>query len=857
MRSVRPAHLVVAWALLLAASTAWRRAHPVVPPPVPGARLLRVALDGAVADIAVRDSRPAGGVGVPLLLVHGSPGSGEEVAALGRLLGSDRRTLVPDLPGFGGSTRQVPDYSVRAHARWMWALLDSLRIAEVHLLGFSMGGGVVEEMLAQHPGRARSLMLLSAIGVQEHELLGDYHLNHAIHGLQLAALRGVRDLVPHFGAWDDAMLGVEYARNFFDTDQRPLRGILAAWDGPALVIQGRDDVLVPTAAALEHARIVPQAELHLLDSDHFMAFTSPGRLAPLVAGFLERAERGEAPTRATAPPARRLAAADPSPVRAATPAEGFAAVIVLLLLAVATLASEDLACIAAGLLVARGSLAFWPATAACAAGIFGGDLLLYLAGRWLGRPWLRRAPLRWAVPADRVRASEAWFARRGASLLVTSRFLPGSRLPTYVGAGVLGMPLRTFAGWTLVAVAAWTPLLVGASALAGEALRMHLQQVRGLRLLLLAAALLVIMRVGAALVTWRGRRLVLGRWRRLTRWEFWPAWAVYPPVVLYVLWLGLRHRSLTLFTAANPGIPLGGWVGESKAAILAALAREAPAHVPRAELVVPPLAAQEAQARVQRFLEREGLALPVVCKPDAGERGSGVVVARTADDAAAYLARARVPVLLQEHVPGAELGVLYWRMPGEASGHVFSVTDKRFAAVTGDGRRDLEALVLADDRLVCTAPRWLARLGDRLREVPRAGETVALGDLGNHCRGAAFLDGHDLLTPELAALVDRLGRAMPGFWFGRFDLRAPTRDDLLAARGVKVIELNGVTSEATHIYDPRHGLGRAWATLFAQWRLLFAIGAANRARGHRPARLRELVEALLAHRRAVATHPAT
>jgi hypothetical protein len=74
---------------------------------------------------------------------------------------------------------------------------------------------------------------------------------------------------------------------------------------------------------------------------------------------------------------------------------------------------------------------------------------------------------------------------------------------------------------------------------------------------------------------------------------------------------------------------------------------------------------------------------------------------------------------------------------------------------------------------------------------------------------------------------------------------------------VKVIELNGVTSEATHIYDPGIGLLEAWRTLFDQWRILFEIGAANRAAGHRPSRLGELISALRDHRRATATHPAT
>jgi hypothetical protein len=58
---------------------------------------------------------------------------------------------------------------------------------------------------------------------------------------------------------------------------------------------------------------------------------------------------------------------------------------------------------------------------------------------------------------------------------------------------------------------------------------------------------------------------------------------------------------------------------------------------------------------------------------------------------------------------------------------------------------------------------------------------------------------------------------------------------LRAGRNLKVIELNGVTSEATSIYDPRNSVLAAWRVLFAQWRIAFEIGAQNRKRGARPA----------------------
>jgi hypothetical protein len=189
-------------------------------------------------------------------------------------------------------------------------------------------------------------------------------------------------------------------------------------------------------------------------------------------------------------------------------------------------------------------------------------------------------------------------------------------------------------------------------------------------------------------------------------------------------------------------------------------------------------------------------------------------------------------------------------MPDEERGRIFSVTEKRMPEVVGDGKHSLEQLVLRDARAVAMAGYYLRANEGRLEDVPEKGERVRLVEIGTHCRGAIFLDGSWVLTPELEEAVDRMSRGYPGFFFGRYDLRAGSVEELQRGR-FKVIELNGVTSEATHIYDPRVGLFRAYRVLFEQWRLAFEIGARNRAAGHRPASPLDLLRSLRAFRREV------
>ena len=140
----------------------------------------------------------------------------------------------------------------------------------------------------------------------------------------------------------------------------------------------------------------------------------------------------------------------------------------LLLIALATLVSEDLTCIATGVLVAQGRLGFVPGVLACLLGIFFGDILLFLTGRVAGRAAFRwKAFQKFASPA-KVEAASRWLSERGMAVILLSRFTPGLRLTTYFAAGMLKTKFWRFASMFLVASAIWTPLLVGSTAVFGE-----------------------------------------------------------------------------------------------------------------------------------------------------------------------------------------------------------------------------------------------------------------------------------------------------------------------------------------------------------------------------------------------------
>ena len=157
-----------------------------------------------------------------------------------------------------------------------------------------------------------------------------------------------------------------------------------------------------------------------------------------------------------------------------------------------------------------------------------------------------------------------------------------------------------------------------------------------------------------------------------------------------------------------------------------------------------------------------------------------------------------------------------------------------FPCVTGDGIRTIRELIEADSRARLIAHTYLKRFSAQTERVIARGERFRLVEAGNHCQGCEFRDGSELFTGELLDTFDYISQNLRGFFVGRFDIRYWSDEELRQGRNFKIIELNGAASEPTHVYDSRNSLWSAYRTLFHQWRIVYAIGAANCRLGFRP-----------------------
>lgn len=311
---------------------------------------------------------------------------------------------------------------------------------------------------------------------------------------------------------------------------------------------------------------------------------------------------------------------------------------------------------------------------------------------------------------------------------------------------------------------------------------------------------------------------------KLQSWEYWPFGIVQFPAIMYWLYLSLRARSLVFFSAANPRIIMGGMFGESKFDILRMIP---PELVPRTIRLDTGLTSDE----VKRKIIDAKIKLPAIFKPDIGERGFMVKRIETEAQIQAYLQESRSSFLVQELVEEPfEFSVFYVRIPDEPFGRVISVVAKEMLSVTGDGRSSLRELIFASDRAKLQWEKLRVAYEKHLDEVIPQGRRFELVSIGNHCLGTRFINANHLINERLSHTFDEISKSIPEFYFGRYDLRCPSLEDLYEGK-VRIMELNGCGAEPAHIYDSDFSLWKACRVLIEHWKYIFKIARVNRRMG--------------------------
>jgi len=329
---------------------------------------------------------------------------------------------------------------------------------------------------------------------------------------------------------------------------------------------------------------------------------------------------------------------------------------------------------------------------------------------------------------------------------------------------------------------------------------------------------------------------------RWFNWEYWPSFVIYLPVMPYLIYLMARYRSVFFFSAANPGIEYGGFTMESKWRIQEKVNHS---HFPQTMLI-------EKQTSFEQLLEStRSFQFPLIVKPDIGGKGRGVLVIQNEEELIWYHNNCPLDYLIQERIHYAnEAGIFYVRFPGSPFGSITGIVFKTPVRITGNGLNTIVELLQQEERYALHLEQITARIQPKLLcHVLEKGKEITLMDIGNHAQGSAFTDLSSHITARLTARIDAIATQLPGFYFGRIDIRFSSWEELEEGQSFSIIEINGSGSEPTHIYDPKHSLFFAWKEILRHWKLLAQISYINRTQHIAPMRFSAGLSLLLQHRK--------
>lgn len=290
----------------------------------------------------------------------------------------------------------------------------------------------------------------------------------------------------------------------------------------------------------------------------------------------------------------------------------------------------------------------------------------------------------------------------------------------------------------------------------------------------------------------------------------------------YAFYLAAKAKHPAFFSAANPFIKSSGNGTESKFATIQLVPEK---YRPKSILHLENSSITDTLLK----LEHQQLKFPLIAKPDIGFRGLLVKKINSAIELEEYINKYKIDIILQEFIAYKnECGIFYSRNPTTDKGVISSITLKKFLTIIGDGTSTLHQLILSDKRAKLYVDLLVELHQNNLKSIPKKLEVVQLSVIGNHSKGTQFLNGNHLISAQLETTFDALSKSIPGWFYGRIDLKYNDFSEVENGSDFKILEINGIIAEPTHIYDSENSTYfDALKSIRTHWKSLYEIATTN------------------------------
>ncbi len=248
------------------------------------------------------------GEGDVVFLIHGSGPGVTAYANWGKvmpLLKKNKRVIAPDMLGFGYSERpEGIKYTMDLWVQQTIDLMDALEVDQADIVGNSFGGALALSLAIKYPERVRKIVLMGSMGIEFNltygldrvwgyeasvefmrSVLDLFTYNKEMITDELAKIRYSASVEPGFQESFSSMF--PYPRQssvtMMASDEDDIKKIKA----PALIVHGRDDLVIPVSNAYKLFDLLEDSQLHIFGKcGHWTQIEHTGEFCRLIDGFL-------------------------------------------------------------------------------------------------------------------------------------------------------------------------------------------------------------------------------------------------------------------------------------------------------------------------------------------------------------------------------------------------------------------------------------------------------------------------------------------------------------------------------------------------------------------------------------------